>query len=218
VPPAHSNPGAAFGGRVRGHYQPDQAGETERYRQHHQRIGARLLAVEHLERRQREQQPRRHSGPDRAADPPPKHGEHAGRQAGENRRGQAQPGGAGAQFGEQSDQGEIGRQVHVGERVGEHRRERHSGAVERDNLVVPERRRAAAIEAGLLSPDWEASPWPERATAGGPLVDTFRVAVDESATLDRLGRYEARLERAFQRSVIQLEARQARRFKRAGGA
>lgn len=87
--------------------------------------------------------------------------------------------------------------------------------------------RSAAIEAGLLNPDWEgagraekatgAQPslatgaQPSLATGGGPLVNTFRVALDETATLDRLGRYEARLERAFKTTVGLLERRQARR-------
>lgn len=62
--------------------------------------------------------------------------------------------------------------------------------------------RTAAIEAGLLSPDWSGDPRAEhKRTGGGPLVDGFRIAMDEAETLDRLGRYEARLERALARTL-----------------
>jgi len=79
--------------------------------------------------------------------------------------------------------------------------------------------RSAAIEAGLLNPDWDGAGGPETAAGGapslaaggGPLVNTFRVALDETATLDRLGRYEARLERAFKSTLGLLERCQARR-------
>ena len=76
--------------------------------------------------------------------------------------------------------------------------------------------RSAAIEAGLLNPSWDGSV-AGASTDGGPLVDTFRVAMDETATLDQLGRYEARLERAFHHCVLMLERRQARRRMRDGG-
>lgn len=46
---------------------------------------------------------------------------------------------------------------------------------------------------------------------GGPLVDTSRVAIDEAERLDQLGRYEARLARAFDMAAQLLERRQARR-------
>lgn len=61
--------------------------------------------------------------------------------------------------------------------------------------------RTAAIEAGYLNPNWSGDPRKERfATSGGPLVDGFRVVLDDSSTLDRLGRYESRLERALSRT------------------
>jgi hypothetical protein len=71
--------------------------------------------------------------------------------------------------------------------------------------------RSAAIEAGLLSPTWDGPMPPLKGTSGGPLVDTFRIALDEGPTLDTLGRWEARLERAFHRVVTMLERRQALR-------
>jgi len=78
--------------------------------------------------------------------------------------------------------------------------------------------RSAAIESGLLSPDWHGSLDPQAhpvdprlASGGGPLVDTFRVAIDETPTLDMLGRYEARLERAFGRTLMMLHRMQAKR-------
>jgi len=62
--------------------------------------------------------------------------------------------------------------------------------------------RTAAIEAGLLNPDWSGDPRAARKrTGGGPLIDGFRVALDEAETLDRLGRYEGRLERALARTL-----------------
>ena len=76
--------------------------------------------------------------------------------------------------------------------------------------------RSAAIEAGLLSPSWDGPLPPLKGTSGGPLVDTFRIALDETPTLDRLGRYEARLDRAFRHVVQILEGRQARRRMRNG--
>jgi len=76
--------------------------------------------------------------------------------------------------------------------------------------------RSAAIEAGLLSPSWDGPLPPLKGTSGGPLVDTFRVAIDETPTLDRLGRYEARLDRAFRHVVRILEGRIARRQMRNG--
>jgi hypothetical protein len=80
--------------------------------------------------------------------------------------------------------------------------------------------RAAAIEAGLLSPSWDGGPDGVPAVHGGPLVDTFRVALDESDTLDQLGRYESRLARAFDVASQLLERRQAwrRKHSRADGS
>jgi len=57
----------------------------------------------------------------------------------------------------------------------------------------------------------------EGAEGAEPLVGTFRVALDETATLDRLGRYEARLERAFKSTLGLLERCQARRRGGASG-
>ena len=57
--------------------------------------------------------------------------------------------------------------------------------------------RTAGIEAGLLNPDWGADP----RSLGIPLVDTYRIAVDQTPTLDLLGRYEGRLERALDRTM-----------------
>jgi len=66
--------------------------------------------------------------------------------------------------------------------------------------------RTAAIEAGYLNPNWSGDPRKERfATSGGPLVDGFRVVLDDSSTLDRLGRYESRLERALSRTFNLLQ-------------
>ncbi len=78
--------------------------------------------------------------------------------------------------------------------------------------------RSAAIEAGLLSPTWDGPMPPLKGTSGGPLVDTFRIALDEGPTLDTLGRWEARLERAFHRVVTMLERRQALRRRWEGKA
>lgn len=72
--------------------------------------------------------------------------------------------------------------------------------------------RTAAIEAGFLSPDWSGDPRADRfATGGGSLVDGFRVALDDTKTLDQLGRYEARLERALKRAFELLYMMQAQR-------
>ncbi|MHA1597157.1 MAG: hypothetical protein ACTSV1_00400 [Alphaproteobacteria bacterium] len=71
--------------------------------------------------------------------------------------------------------------------------------------------RSSAIEAGLLNPDWQGD---TQGTGGGPLIDTFRVAIDETPTLDQLGRYEGRLERAFTRTLDLLERLQS--LRRAG--
>ncbi|MHA1597330.1 MAG: hypothetical protein ACTSV1_01300 [Alphaproteobacteria bacterium] len=68
--------------------------------------------------------------------------------------------------------------------------------------------RTAAIEAGLLNPDWDGD---ANDTGGGPLIDTFRVAIDQTPTLDQLGRYEGRLERAFARSLNLLQRLQSAR-------
>ncbi|MBT6095240.1 MAG: hypothetical protein HOH04_10180 [Rhodospirillaceae bacterium] len=78
--------------------------------------------------------------------------------------------------------------------------------------------RTASVEAGLLNPDWDglASAGPE--SDGGTLIGSFRLALDETETLDTLGRYEARLERAFHHVVVLLERRQARRRMRDGEA
>ncbi|MFC1673976.1 hypothetical protein ACFL12_07520 [Pseudomonadota bacterium] len=76
--------------------------------------------------------------------------------------------------------------------------------------------RSAAIEAGLLNPGWSEDPRAQnRDTGGGPLVDTFRVALDDTKTLDCLGRYEARLGRALSRTLSTLERMQAARRRRA---
>jgi hypothetical protein len=62
--------------------------------------------------------------------------------------------------------------------------------------------RTAAIEAGFLNPNWSGDPRADRLrTGGGPLIDGFRVAIDDTKTLDRLGRCESRLERAFVRTL-----------------
>lgn len=78
--------------------------------------------------------------------------------------------------------------------------------------------RAAAIEAGLLSPTWDGGPPGLPKVDGGPLVDTFRMALDEADTLDLLGRYEARLARAFDTASQLLERRQNRRRRAAAKA
>ena len=75
--------------------------------------------------------------------------------------------------------------------------------------------RAAAIEAGLLSPDWEGGPDGLPRIDAGPLVDTFRVALDNAGTLDMLGRHEARLARAFDTTARLLEHRQRQRREQA---
>jgi len=72
--------------------------------------------------------------------------------------------------------------------------------------------RTAAIEAGFLSPAWSVDPRAEWTyTGGGMLVDGFRVALDQTKTLDQLGRYEARLERALKRTFDLLYQMQAHR-------
>ena len=72
--------------------------------------------------------------------------------------------------------------------------------------------RTAAIEAGLLSPNWSVDPRAGRyVTGGGMLMDSFRMALDETKTLDQLGRYEARLERALKRTFELLFQMQSRR-------
>lgn len=78
--------------------------------------------------------------------------------------------------------------------------------------------RSAAIEAGVLGPDMQGTVRPRHIRGFGPLIDTFQVALNNAALLDRLGRCEARLERAFHRTVRALERRQARRLKRSGAA
>lgn len=72
--------------------------------------------------------------------------------------------------------------------------------------------RTAAIEAGLLNPSWSGDPRATRMlTANEPLIDGFRVAIDETKTLDRLGRYESRLERALSRTLGMLQRMQTTR-------
>ena len=72
--------------------------------------------------------------------------------------------------------------------------------------------RTAAIEAGLLNPSWSGDPRASRMTiANEPLIDGFRVAIDETKTLDRLGRYESRLERALSRTLAMLQRMQTTR-------
>lgn len=72
--------------------------------------------------------------------------------------------------------------------------------------------RSASIEAGLLNPDWSRDPRAEWVgTREGPLIDGFRIALDETKTLDQLGRYEARLERGLQRTLDILYRLQATR-------
>lgn len=74
--------------------------------------------------------------------------------------------------------------------------------------------RAAAIEAGLLSPRWSSDPRAERRySGGGPLIDGFRVALDDTKTLDLLGRYESRLERALSRTLGILQRMQDTRLR-----
>lgn len=75
--------------------------------------------------------------------------------------------------------------------------------------------RTAAIEAGLLNPDWSNDPRAaRRLTGGGPLVDAFRVALDDTRTLDVLGRYEGRLERALTRTLATFSRVQEARLKK----
>jgi len=68
--------------------------------------------------------------------------------------------------------------------------------------------RTAGIEAGLLNPDWSAD---DRFAMNIPLVDVYRIAIDNTPTLDRLGRYEGRLERALARTLHLLSTMQAAR-------
>lgn len=78
--------------------------------------------------------------------------------------------------------------------------------------------RTAAIEAGFLSPDWSGDPRAGRFnTGGGPLIDGFRVALDDTQTLDQLGRYEARLERALKRAFDLIYMMQAQRRRMVAG-
>ncbi len=83
------------------------------------------------------------------------------------------------------------------------------GLIERLASIWWRLRRTAAVEAGLLSPDWHGS-----ADPAGPLIRAFRIAVDETATLDRLGRYEGRLERAFSGTINTLTRIQGMRRRR----
>ena len=73
--------------------------------------------------------------------------------------------------------------------------------------------RTAAIEAGLLNPNWSGDPRARRlVTANEPLIDGFRVAIDETKVLDRLGRYEGRLERGLARTLGLLKRMQDARL------
>jgi len=72
--------------------------------------------------------------------------------------------------------------------------------------------RTAAIEAGYLNPDWDGD---SRQHIGDQLVDIYRIAIDGTPTLELLGRYEGRLERAFARTMGVLERAQAARYRRA---
>lgn len=78
--------------------------------------------------------------------------------------------------------------------------------------------RSAAIEAGVLGPDMQGNPRPRHIPGYGPLIDTFQMALNNASLIDRMGRQEARLERAFDRTIRALERRQARRLKRDGTA
>lgn len=78
--------------------------------------------------------------------------------------------------------------------------------------------RVAAIEAGFLNPDWEGDPNPRlriSRVSRFPVVNSFAVAINESETLDRLGRYEGRLERAISRLLATLSKMQEMRRKTA---
>jgi len=72
--------------------------------------------------------------------------------------------------------------------------------------------RTAAIEAGYLNPDWDGD---SRQHIGDQLVDIYRIAIDGTPTLELLGRYEGRLERAFARTMGVLERAQSARRRRA---
>jgi hypothetical protein len=76
--------------------------------------------------------------------------------------------------------------------------------------------RSAAIEAGVLGPDMQGNPRPRHIPGYGPLIATFQMALNNASLIDRMGRQEARLERAFDRTIRALERRQARRLKRDG--
>ncbi len=71
--------------------------------------------------------------------------------------------------------------------------------------------RTAAIEAGYLNADWDGD---NRQRIGDQLVDLYRKAIDGTHTLELLGRYEGRLERAFARTIGVLEQAQAARRRR----
>lgn len=72
--------------------------------------------------------------------------------------------------------------------------------------------RTASIEAGFLCPDLSRDPRAEWMSSGaGQLVDGFRMVLDNTKTLDQLGRYEARLERALKRTFDLLFQMQAHR-------
>lgn len=57
--------------------------------------------------------------------------------------------------------------------------------------------RAASIEMGLLHANGDGVSPDPRAEEHDGLIDSFLAAVDNPSTLDALGRYEARLKRAF---------------------
>ena len=67
--------------------------------------------------------------------------------------------------------------------------------------------RAAGIETGFLNPDWNY----DRLRMNDQLVDIYRISIDNVPTLDQLGRYEARLERALSRTMQLLRTTQSMR-------
>ncbi|MCR4378899.1 MAG: hypothetical protein NUV50_12505 [Rhodospirillales bacterium] len=78
--------------------------------------------------------------------------------------------------------------------------------------------RVAAIEAGFLNPDWDGDVTPRlriSRISTFPAINSFAVAINESETLDRLGRYEGRLERALARLLATLSKTQEMRRKTA---
>jgi hypothetical protein len=78
--------------------------------------------------------------------------------------------------------------------------------------------RVAAIESGFLSPDWDGDPNPRlriSRISTIPVINSFAVAINECETLDRLGRYEGRLERALSRLLATLSKTQEMRRKTA---